>query len=207
MASKEPDPVAMTHFTSQTAAAAILDGWRHEILEQDSASKFGPKELSLRLYSRYGMNDPTEYLHEPRKAGDGSGRSRLVFPDTAFIYCGAKEIDDEALDRLDLWRAYGADGHGIAITTIWRQALDAGCSPPRDAACSSPTPTPCYPPVAASEASTSRTSLSDSRQPDAGKRSIAAFRGLPIAHQVSRTATCQRLAFHLMRTRRPPARR
>ena len=119
MASKEPDPVAMTHFTSQTAAAAILDGWRHEILEQDSASKFGPKELSLRLYSRYGMNDPTEYLHEPRKAGDGSGRSRLVFPDTAFIYCGAKEIDDEALDRLDLWRAYGADGHGIAITTIW----------------------------------------------------------------------------------------
>ena len=119
MQSNEPDRVAMTHFTSQAAAAGILDGWRHEILKQDSGSKFGPKELSLRLYSRYGMNDPTEYLHEPRKAGDGSSRSRLVFPDTAFIYCGAREIEDEALDRLDLWRAYGADGHGIAITTIW----------------------------------------------------------------------------------------
>ena len=119
MPSKDPDRVAMTHFTSQTAAAAILDGWRHEIQKQDSVPKFGPKELSLRLYSRYGMNDPTEYLHEPRKAGDGSGRSRLVFPDTAFICCGAREIENEALDRLDLWRAYGADGHGIAITTIW----------------------------------------------------------------------------------------
>ena len=121
MQSNEPDRVAMTHFTSQAAAAGILDGWRHEILNQDSASKFGPKELSLRLYSRYGMNDPTEYLHEPRKAGHGSSRSRLVFPDTAFIYCGAREIEDEALDRLDLWRAYGADGHGIAITTLWSE--------------------------------------------------------------------------------------
>ena len=119
MGSTEPDRVAMTHFTSQAAAAGILDGWRHEILKQASTAKFGPKELSLRLYSRYGMNDPTEYLHEPRKAGDGSGRSRLVFPDTAFICCGAREIKDESLDRLDFWRAYGADGHGIAITTIW----------------------------------------------------------------------------------------
>ena len=109
----------MTHFTSQATAAAILDGWRKEILDQDSAPTLGPKELSLRLYSRYGMNDPSEYLHEPRRAGDGSGRSRLVFPDSAFIYCGAREIEDEALDRLDHWRAYGANGHGIAITTIW----------------------------------------------------------------------------------------
>ena len=122
------DRVAMTHFTTQGTAARILDGWRHEVLRQTSASEdFGPKELSLRLYSRYGMNDPTEYLHDPRTAGggigsqreDGSSRTRLVFPDTAFIYCGAREIDDEALDRLDLWRAYGANGHGIAITTIW----------------------------------------------------------------------------------------
>ena len=30
-----------------------------------------------------------------------------------------KRIRDEALDRLDLWRAYGANGHGIAITTTW----------------------------------------------------------------------------------------
>ena len=118
----------MTHFTSQEAAAQILDGWRHEMLKQTSASeKFGPQELSLRLYSRYGMNDPTEYLHDPRKAGggigsqreDGLSHSRLVFPDTAFIYCGSREIKNEALDRLDLWRAYGADGKGIAITTIW----------------------------------------------------------------------------------------
>ena len=128
MQSNENDRVAMTHFTSQEAAAQILDGWRHEMLKQTSASEeFGPKELSLRLYSRYGMNDPTEYLHDPRKAGggigsqreDGLSHSRLVFPDTAFIYCGSREIKNEALDRLDLWRAYGADGKGIAITTIW----------------------------------------------------------------------------------------
>ena len=91
----------MTHFTSQEAAAQILDGWRHEMLKQTSASeKFGPQELSLRLYSRYGMNDPTEYLHAPPKAGggigsqreDGLSHSRLVFPDTAFIYCGSMEL-------------------------------------------------------------------------------------------------------------------
>ena len=121
MGSTEPDRVAMTHFTSQAAAAGILDGWRHEILNQPSTAKFGPKELSLRLHSRYGMNDPTEYIHDPRVAGTGSGRSRLVFPDTAFICCGAREIEDESLDRLDLWRAYGADGRGIAMTTIWNK--------------------------------------------------------------------------------------
>ena len=128
MGSTEPDRVAMTHFTSQAAAAGILDGWRRELLKQPSGATFGPREVSLRLYSRYGMNDPTEYLHEPRKAGDGSGRSRLVFPDTAFICCGAREIEDEALDRLDHWRAYGADGHGIAITTIWskKSLMDEG---------------------------------------------------------------------------------
>ena len=122
------DRVAMTHFTTQGTAARILDGWRHEVLSQTSASEdFGPKELSLRLYSRYGMDDPTEYLHDPRKAAggigsqreDGSSRSRLVFPDTAFIFCGSREIENEALDRLDSWRAYGADGKGIAITTTW----------------------------------------------------------------------------------------
>ena len=73
------------------------------------------------------MNDPTEHVHDPRKAGgaigrqreDGSTPSRLVFPDTAFIYCGSRETENEDLDRLDLWRAYGANGEGIAITTIW----------------------------------------------------------------------------------------
>ena len=127
MLSKDPDQVAMTHFTSQSAAAAILDGWRQEIQDQSSVSRFGPKELSLRLYSRYGMNDPTEHLHAPRTAsggigsrrGGGASRTRLVFPDTTFIYCGAREIEDESLDRLDHWRAYGANGHGIAITTTW----------------------------------------------------------------------------------------
>ena len=128
MQSNEQDQVAMTHFTSQAAAAQTLDGWRHEILKQPSSSeKFGPKELSLRLYSRYGMNDPTELVHNPREVTggigsqreDGSRRSRLVFPDTAFIYCGSKEMENEALDRLDSWRAYGADGKGIAITTLW----------------------------------------------------------------------------------------
>ena len=122
------DQVAMTHFTSQGAAARILDGWRHEILKQSQASDaFGPRELSLRLWSRYGMNDPTEHLHNPRKAGgrigrqrkDGSNPSRLVFPDTAFICCGSRAAENEELDRLDLWRAYGANGEGIAITTIW----------------------------------------------------------------------------------------
>ena len=28
-------------------------------------------------------------------------------------------MENEALDRLDSWRAYGADGKGIAITTLW----------------------------------------------------------------------------------------
>ena len=114
MQSNENDHVAMTHFTSQDAAAQILDGWRQEILLQTGDSdSFGPKELSLRLYSRYGMNDPTEHLHESRKAGGGIGsqsggrssRNRLVFPDAAFIYCGSKEIQNEHLNRLDHWRA------------------------------------------------------------------------------------------------------
>ena len=65
MPPKDPDRVAMTHFTSQTAAAAILDGWRREILKQTSVSKFGPKELSLRLYSRYGMNNPNRAPARP----------------------------------------------------------------------------------------------------------------------------------------------
>ena len=43
----------------------------------------------------------------------------MVFPDRAFIFCGTKASEDETLDRLDLWRAYGADGYGIAITTVW----------------------------------------------------------------------------------------
>ena len=125
MKSNENDRIAMTHFTSQDAAARILNDWRHEILRQSSTSKdFGPRELSLRLYSRYGMNDPTEYLHDPRIAGGSqplneSNRNRLVFPDSAFVYCGSRETEDETLDRLDLWRAYGADGNGIAMTTIW----------------------------------------------------------------------------------------
>lgn len=128
MQSNKDDQVAITHFTSQAAAAQMLNGWRHEMLRQIGASEeFGPRELSLRLYSRYGMNDPTECLHDPRLAGvgnnsrrkDGSGHGRLVFPDTAFIYCGSKATEQEELNRLDLWRAYGVDGKGIAITTIW----------------------------------------------------------------------------------------
>ncbi len=119
MGSPEPDQIAMTHFTSQAAAAAILDGWRLEFLEQGTDPEFGSKELSLRLYSRYGMNDPTEYLHKPRKVIGRSGYDRLVFPDTAFVHSGARAIEDESIDRLNLWRAYGADGHGIAITTTW----------------------------------------------------------------------------------------
>ena len=118
----------MTHFTFQAAAEQILNGWRHEILKQTSApNDFDPKVLSLRLYSQYGMNDPTEYLYEPRQVSGGinsqlrgeSSGSRLVFPDTAFVYSGSEEIENEALDRLDLWRAYGANGNCIAITTIW----------------------------------------------------------------------------------------
>ena len=35
-------------------------------------------------------------------------------------------MDDESLDRLDFWRSYGANGHGIAITTTWsRRGLAA----------------------------------------------------------------------------------
>ena len=99
--------------------------------QSKDTEEFGTKELTLRLYSRYGMNDPTEHQHEPREIFGGTGlgheaegvtRSRLVFPDTAFIYCGSSAVRDESLDRLDLWRAYGVNGHGIAITTIWNIA-------------------------------------------------------------------------------------
>ena len=136
MGSHENDKIAITHFTSQYAAAQILNGWRHEILQQtlSPAKDFGPNELSLRLSSRYGMNDPTEQLHNPRTAAGSIGnqaehrprRTRLIFPDTAFIYCGSKAVKNEELNRLDLWRAYGANGQGIAITTVWsKKGLNA----------------------------------------------------------------------------------
>ena len=128
MQREEPDRIALTHFTSQSVAAQILDGWRREVLEQPGATEdVGPNEVSLRLYSRYGMNDPTEYIHTPREVDsrrvdnreNGTRRTRLVFPDTAFVFCGSREAKSEDLDRLDLWRAYGSNGNGIAITTIW----------------------------------------------------------------------------------------
>ena len=105
----------------------ILDGWRREILNQTgSKDDFGPNEVSIRLSSRYGLNDPTEHLHAPRKIRGRpvtkKSHGRLVFPDTAFVYCGAKAAENEVFDRLDLWRAYGADGNGIAITTAWSKA-------------------------------------------------------------------------------------
>ena len=116
----------ITHFTSQMAAAAILNGWRKDLHVPGK----GPQEVRLRLYSRWGTNDP----HEQRMAAYGMDRtdqkhpqgatpqSRHAFPDDVFMLCGSKPQGGEkgeATDRLEMWRAYGDDGRGVAFTLWW----------------------------------------------------------------------------------------
>ena len=135
----------MTHFTSQAAAAAILDGWLRDLIRGERLDEtrgdrmpkgetrrqnMGPPEIKVRLYSRSGTNDP----REQRMAGYGTdttkqkypkepqAKFRSTFPDDVFMWCGSKPLtgeNGEAVDRLEMWRAYGDDGRGVALTTWW----------------------------------------------------------------------------------------
>ena len=107
----------ITHFTSQAAAAAILDGWCMDLTRSNSP-KNGSREIQVRLYSRWGTNDP----REPRTAESGTdltlrkhpksgpAQSRMTFPDEVFMCCGStpqRGDEGETTDRLEMWRAYG----------------------------------------------------------------------------------------------------
>ena len=122
----------ITHFTSQATAAAILDGWRRDLIGHDRADgrDLGPAEVKVRLYSRSGTNDP----HEQKMAEAGTdvtkekhpkgatAKSRNTFPDDVFMWCGSRpQVGEygEATNRLEMWRAYGDDGRGVAFTTWW----------------------------------------------------------------------------------------
>ena len=84
----------------------------------------------MRLYSRWGTNDPrephiveygTDRTTEKHPKGP-SAQSRDTFPDDVFMWCGSTpqlDEDGETTDRLEMWRAYGDNGHGVALTTWW----------------------------------------------------------------------------------------
>ena len=122
----------ITHFTSQVAAAAILDGWRRDVIQSDMAGgrSLGPVEVKVRLYSRSGTNDPreqqiaefgTDITNKKHPKGPGA-RFRSAFPDEVFMWCGSKPQTGkmgEMANRLEMWRAYGDDGRGVALTTWW----------------------------------------------------------------------------------------
>ena len=119
----------ITHFTSQTAAAAILDGWRQDLVRGDEIRRTdGPAEVMVRLYSRSGTNDPLEQemakydkdITPERRPKGSTKKFRRTFPDDVFMLCGSKPQDaGEATNRLEMWRAYGDDGRGVALTTWW----------------------------------------------------------------------------------------
>ena len=122
----------ITHFTSQVAAAAILDGWRRDLIQSDmvGGKSLGPAEVKVRLYSRSGMNDPreqqiaefgTDITNKKHPKGPGT-RLRSAFPDDVFMWCGSKPQTGkmgETTNRLEMWRAYGDDGRGVALTAWW----------------------------------------------------------------------------------------
>ena len=122
----------ITHFTSQFTAVAMLDGWRRDLIQGDmkGGEALGPAEVKIRLYGRSGMNDPreqrisefgTDITSEKHPKGS-EPQSRKTFPDDVFMLCGSKpQIGEtgEATNRLEMWRAYGDDGRGIALTTWW----------------------------------------------------------------------------------------
>ena len=90
----------------------------------------GPAEVKLRLYSRLGTNDPHEHKMadhgadktEEKRPKNGTPKFRISFPDDVFMWCGSKPQtgeDGEIPNRLEMWRAYGDDGRGVAFTTWW----------------------------------------------------------------------------------------
>ena len=128
----------ITHFTSQFTAAAMLDGWRRDLIQGDmkGGKVLGPAEVKIRLYGRSGMNDPreqeisefgTDITREKHPKGS-EPQSRETFPDDVFMLCGSRpQIGEkpqvgetgEETNRLEMWRAYGDDGRGVALTTWW----------------------------------------------------------------------------------------
>ena len=120
--------MGITHFTSQSVAAAIFDGWLRDIRSNEHQTE--PIEINLRLYSRSGMNDPMEQkiseygsdVTVSKRSTDSDTKQRNTVPDDAFLMCGTAPQTGkkgEALNRLDMWRVYGDNGKGVAITTWW----------------------------------------------------------------------------------------
>ena len=114
----------IVHFTSQSVAAAIFDGWLRDLRSKSRQS--GPIEVNFRLYSRSGMNDPMEQAiseyGSDTTVNRGDTKQRNTVPDDSFLMCGTipqTGEKGEAVNRLDMWRAYGDDGKGVAITTWW----------------------------------------------------------------------------------------
>ena len=114
----------IVHFTSQSVAAAIFDGWLRDIRSKIHQS--GPIEVKFRLYSRSGMNDPMEQAISEYGSDTTANRvdtkRRNAVPDDSFLMCGTMpQIGEkgEAVNRLDMWRAYGDNGKRVAITTWW----------------------------------------------------------------------------------------
>ena len=67
--------------------------------------------------AEYGA-DTTQQKH--RKGAEPTFRS--TFPDDVFMWCGSRPQPGEkgeATDRLEMWRAYGDNGRGVALTTWW----------------------------------------------------------------------------------------
>ena len=84
----------------------------------------------MRLYSRWGTNDPrephiTEYGTDrtmQKHPKDSPAQSRNTFPDDVFMWCGStpkRGEGGETRDRLEMWRAYGDNGRGVALTAWW----------------------------------------------------------------------------------------
>lgn len=123
----------ITHFTSQAAAASIIDGWLRGQPSGREDHLGGSSEVRLRLYSRSGMNDPAEQavaeygsdVTASKRVSKSGEKQRNTVPDDTFLMCGTvPQTGDkgEAVNRLDMWRAYGDDGKGVAITTWWDTA-------------------------------------------------------------------------------------
>ena len=125
----------LTHFTSQRSAAAILDGWRNDLIggDRSEVGSKGSPEIKIRMYSRPGTNDPHEQvmaeygtdITEKKHSIGASPQFRNTIPDEVFMWCGSKPRTgekDETTNRLEMWRAYGDDGQGVALTTWWNDA-------------------------------------------------------------------------------------
>ena len=134
------DRVGLTHFTTQRAAASILDGWRRSLRVPDGGEvpPGRPEGTYSVVQSIRGLTTPMRRTACPRNRRwdprsdvipshrASSNSDRLVFPNDAFMHCGIKcSHDGESLgpefqtNYLYHWRAYGDDGKGVALITLW----------------------------------------------------------------------------------------